>query len=410
MNKQYLSEARLRYLAGTITESEYLAMDRVSMVKQIKETLNSFTKREFPKALKKLENNLIEHIDTNEFFTLAERNAVKLFFKHYSVLNESNIKLFSANILQEGFFDTIKSIGSSVVKGIKGAWQKIKTIIGNVGKWLSKVWQSIKNTLIGRFATKVYKMVSDLLGSKEAKAAADEALDEYLKGTVGKVEIEKVKPLEKEGFHMRECVKWGKKGVENWFDSKDVASKAPDMNTIEDKISDLEESFFTSDVSKFLFEAEMTELPTDIFAPGAEAQWKKLGEKTLKILGYILKGLAWITNPIYKLVMTIVTGSAKIFLNGASKLIAFIKGPPAIVYTILPIIIAETAELKHAFDSVTDFIDTATSFIGWAEYVGPGVVTVLKTLISFTSIVFSALAYFEIFEKILEGRGILKPH
>ena len=85
MNKQYLSEARLRYLAGTITESEYLAMDRVSMVKQIKETLNSFTKREFPKALKKLENNLIEHIDTNEFFTLTERNAVKLFFKHYSV-------------------------------------------------------------------------------------------------------------------------------------------------------------------------------------------------------------------------------------------------------------------------------------------------------------------------------------
>ena len=54
MNKQYLSEARLRYLAGTITESEYLAMDRVSMVKQIKETLNSFTKREFPKALPEL--------------------------------------------------------------------------------------------------------------------------------------------------------------------------------------------------------------------------------------------------------------------------------------------------------------------------------------------------------------------
>jgi hypothetical protein len=407
MNKQYLSEARLRYLAGTINESEYLSIERATKVKRLKESLNSFTKREFPKALKRLENNLIEHIDTNTFFNVSEQRAIKLFFKHYSVLNEANVNAFSSNILHEGFFDTIKDAGSSLITGIKSAFTKIKTIIGNVGKWLAKIWQSLKDSLI-KFGQKGYDKIKSMVGSDKAKKEASDYIENYVKED----EAAHKPQLQKEGGHMGDSVKWGAKGIANWFDSKssDVASKSPDMDTVEDEASKLKESLFNYESAMFLYEAEINDLPNDILSPNAEAQWKKMGKSALHIIGIILKALAWITNPIYKLAMQVITGSTKLFFNGAAKLIQYVGGPSAIEYLVIPIVIAEGAELKHAFQVIPDLVDQAVTFIEWMAVFDPVVVNIVKTLISLTTVVFSALAYFEILEALLVGAGFIKGH
>jgi hypothetical protein len=407
MNKQYLSEARLRYLAGTINESEYLSIERATKVKRLKESLNSFTKREFPKALKRLENNLIEHIDTNTFFNVSEQRAIKLFFKHYSVLNEANVNAFSSNILHEGFFDTIKDAGSSLVTGIKSAFTKIKTIIGNVGKWLAKIWQSLKDSLI-KFGQTSFDKIKSIAGTDKAKKEASDYINNYVKED----EAAHKPQLQKEGGHMSDSVKWGTKGIASWFDSKssDVASKSPDIDTVEDEASKLKESLFNSSAAMFLYEAEINDLPTDILSPNAEAQWKKMGKSALHIIGIILQALAWITNPIYKLAMEIITGTTKLFFNGSAKLIQYIGGPAAILYEVIPVVIAEGAELKHAFEVIPKAVEQAISFIQWLVLFDPVVLNIIKTLISLTTIVFSTLAYFEIFEKLLEGAGFIKGH
>ena len=102
--------------------------------------------------------------------------------------------------------------------------------------------------------------------------------------------------------------------------------------------------------------------------------------------------------------------TTEFFFNGSAKLIQYIGGPAAILYEVIPVVIAEGAELKHAFQVIPDLVEQAVTFIEWMAVFDPVVVNIVKTLISLTTVVFSALAYFEIIESVLEGAGFIKGH
>ena len=397
MNKQYLTEARLQYLAGVISESQYIRITKAARIKQIKQSLDETFKTRLPVYIKRLENNLIEHIDTNEFFTLAERNAVKLFFKHYSVLNESNIKLFSANILQEGgFFDALKSGGSSVLKGIKGAWQKIKTIIGNVGKWLKGIWTKLKERLI-KLGTAMWTKAKRLFSSKKIEAE--------IKASSEKVEEASMPQLKKEGGHMTDVVKWGASGFTKYLDSKDsgVVSNAPDESEVmaDMKDSDIKsESLFNSHVTQVLYEVEMASMPVDLLGMD-KSDWAKVGKWVLHALGFILQALSFITNPIWKGIMFLLKKETKTYFTDTAKLIALVGGPAAIIYQVIPMFLVEGSEvlgmLHNAFEYITNIVDSLVGLIP----LEPATKTIISALLHMSHYVFLGLGIFEIIEGVL---------
>jgi hypothetical protein len=405
MNKRYLTEARLQYLAGVISESQYIRITKAARIKQIKQSLDETFKTRLPVYIKRLENNLIEHIDTNEFFTLAERNAVKLFFKHYSVLNESNIKLFSANILQEGFFDTLKSWGSSVLKGIKSAWQKIKTVVGNIGKWLKGIWTKLKERLI-KLGTTMWTKAKQLFSSKKIEAE--------IKASSEKVEEASMPQLKKEGGHMTDVVKWGASGFTKYLDSKDssVVNNAPDESEVvaDMKDSDIKsESLFDSGVTQVLYEVEMAGMPVDILGMDKSA-WQKVGKWVLKALGFILKALAFITNPIWKGIMLLLKKDVKSYFTDTAKLIALVGGPAAIIYQVIPMFLVEGSEvlgmLHNAFDYITNVVDGLVGLMP----LEPATKTIISALLHMSHYVFLGLGIFEIIEGVLHAGGFIKGH
>ena len=110
-----------------------------------------------PQTVVLLENNLINNIQSNDYFTVGEKQAVSLYLEYYNTFTEENINEFSSGLLNEGLKDWIGS-----------AWNKIKNVFGNIKDFAVKIWESIKKFVIEQ-GKKAYNWAKNKLKTAAGK-------------------------------------------------------------------------------------------------------------------------------------------------------------------------------------------------------------------------------------------------
>jgi hypothetical protein len=341
----------------------------IHLYKEIqKGIVKEINQNSIPQSSFLLQENFISNIQTNDYFTIQEKQAISLYLNHYNSFTEENINIFSNGLLNEGLKDWIGS-----------AWSKIKNVFSNIKDFVTKVWASIKKFVIEQ-CKKAYTWAKAKFKALQPKIASF---------------IEKVKDkaqLAKEVSHIDAVFAWLKTHAYSFLDQYgEAAEKALGG---EGGAMEMKEMIFNSNFTRILAEAT-EEVPTDITNPETISIWKKIGVA----IGPLLKTLSFVFNPLKALVTLLVKTAAPQLLNSLAQFIQKLGGPGAIKYTILPAILTEVAELMGAFYGADDLLNQALGLI-------PGVGPYIETILHVGHYIFIALAFYEIMHETTHG---LKP-
>jgi hypothetical protein len=328
-----------------------------SIYEQLTKEVNTVA---IPQTVMLLENNLINNIQGNDYFTIEERQAVSLYLKYYNTFNEENVNEFSGGLLNEGLRDWIGS-----------AWDKIKNVFGNIKDFVAKVWKSIKDFVMEQ-SKKAYNF---------AKSKFNQHVPELKKKLVA---IKDKAQLSIEAAHINKIYEWLKPYIPTMFNN--LGKKAE-----EKAITEIKEVVMNSTFTRILVE-ETESIPTDITKPETVAWWKKIGIA----IKPLLETLALIFNPIKFALVKIFQELTPQILNELSKFIAKLGGPAPINYIILPGILVEVLELKGVFNGVDDLIKVSLNLI-------PGIGPALETIMDVGHIIFMLLALYEIGHEVIHG-------
>lgn len=328
-----------------------------SIYEQLTKEVNTVA---IPQTVMLLENNLINNIQSNDYFTIEERQAVSLYLKYYNTFTEENVNEFSGGLLNEGLRDWIGS-----------AWNKIKNVFGNIKDFVTKVWKSIKDFVMEQ--------------SKKAYNFAKGKLNQYVPEIKKKlVAIKDKAQLSVEADHINKIYEWLQPYIPTMFNN--LGKKAE-----EKAITEIKEVVMNSTFTRLLVE-ETESIPTDITKPETVSWWKKIGIA----IKPLLETLALIFNPIKFALVKIFKELTPQILNELSKFIAKLGGPAPINYIILPGILVEALELNGVFNGVDDLITASLNLI-------PGIGPAIETILEVGHWIFLALAWYEIFAELKHG-------
>ena len=329
----------------------------ISIYEQLTKEVNTVA---IPQTIMLLENNLINNIQSNDYFTIEERQAVSLYLKYYNTFNEENVNEFSSGLLNEGLRDWIGS-----------AWNKIKNVFGNIKDFVAKVWKSIKDFVMEQ--------------SKKAYNFAKSKFNQYVPEIKKKlVAIKDKAQLSIEAAHINKIYEWLQPYIPTMFNN--LGKKAE-----EKAITEIKEVVMNSTFTRLLVE-ETESIPTDITKPETVSWWKKIGIA----IKPLLETLALIFNPIKFALVKIFKELAPQILNELSKFIAKLGGPAPINYVILPGILVEVLELKGVFNGVDDLVKVSLNLI-------PGIGPALETIMDVGHKIFMLLALYEIGHEVFHG-------
>jgi hypothetical protein len=313
-----------------------------------------------PQTVMLLENNLINNIQSNDYFTAGEKQAISLYLEYYNKFTEENVNEFSSGLLNEGLKDWIGS-----------AWGKIKNVFGNIKDFVAKVWKSIKDFVMEQ--------------SKKAYNWAKGKLNKYIPEIKKQIAAIKDKAqLAVEAGHINKVNDWFKSYIATMFNN--LGKKAE-----EKAITEIKEVIMNSTFTRLLME-EAESIPTDITKPETVSWWKKIGIA----IKPLLETLSIIFNPIKYALIQVFKETGTELLNALSKLIAKLGGPAAIKYIVIPSVLVEVVELAGAFHGVDDLIKASLNLV-------PGIGPVLDTIMEVGHYIFMALAIYEILHEILHG-------
>ena len=341
----------------------------IHLYKEIqKGIVKEINQNSIPQSSFLLQENFISNIQTNDYFTIQEKQAISLYLNHYDSFTEENINIFSNGLLNEGLKDWIGS-----------AWSKIKNVFSNIKDFVAKVWASIKKFIIEQ-CKKAYTWAKAKFKALQPKIASF---------------IEKVKDkaqLAIEVSHIDNVYNWFKSNAYSFLEKYGEAAEAALGG--EGSAMAMKEMIFNSNFTRILVEAT-EEVPTDITKPETISTWKKIGIA----IGPLLKALSFVFNPLKALVSLFIKLKAKQILNDLAFIIEKLGGPKAVQYVILPAIATEIAELMGAFHGADDLLKQALGLI-------PGVGPYIETILHVGHYIFIALAFYEIMHETTHG---LKP-
>jgi hypothetical protein len=318
-----------------------------------------------PQTLFLLQENFINNIQTNEYFTLEEKQAISLYLKHNSTFTEKNVNEFTNGLLNEGLKNWLGS-----------AWGKIKNVFGNIKDFSSKIWASIKKFIVEQ-CKKAYSWAKGKFESLKPKIVA------FMQKIKDKAQ------LTKEIFHIDSIYDWLKTNAYSFLNKYGQAAEKALGG--EESAMGMREIIFNSNFTRILAEAN-EEIPTDITKPETIGILKKLGVG----VEILLKTLAFVFNPFKALIAWVVKLAAPKMISGLAKFVQSLGGPKAIEYVVLPTLFTETAELMGVFNGADNLLEKALSLI-------PGVGPYIESILHIGHYIFITLAWYEILHEISGG-------
>jgi phage-related protein len=321
-----------------------------------------------PQTVFLLQENFINNIQTNDYFTLEEKQVISLYLKYHDSFTEENINKFSNGLLNEGLKDWIGN-----------AWSKIKNVFSNIKDFVAKVWASIKKFIVEQ-CKKAYSWAKAKFKVLQPKIVS------FIKKVKDKAQ------LAIEVSHIDNIYDWLKSNAYSFLEKYGKAAETALGG--EGSAMAMKEMIFNSNFTRILAEAT-EEVPTDVTNPETISVWKKIGVA----VGPLLKALSFVFNPLKALLSLLIKTATSQLLNSLAQFIQKLGGPGAIKYAILPGIMTEIAELMGAFHGADDLLKQA---LGLIPVVGPYIETILHV----GHYIFIALAFYEIMHETAEGLKI----
>ena len=320
-----------------------------------------------PKTINSIQEDFINNISNNEFFTEGEKQALALFFESNSKVTSKSTQLFESQI-DEGIADWFKS-------GIA----KVKKVFGSIKDYVVKVWTKIKTAFIN-LIQKGTEWISSTID--KIKSPVKKGFEKALQGPNKDALIDEITNATK---------------IYQWIKSK-TSNPSSLISSLDDKVVDgadskieqeaekIEENIFTLEITSHLSNSKI------LLESEGKSKWLK----------YIMNAIKIILNPVMGTIGVVGSWAGSKLFTAASKFIEKLGGPKAIDYHVTPEIIMAAMEISGVYEGawkwVLEFLEK------WGKEI-----PFISELIHFFEFGHKVLVGYAIFEIIKEvGEGITK--
>ena len=320
-----------------------------------------------PKTINSIQEDFINNISNNEFFTEGEKQALALFFESNSKVTSKSTQLFESQI-DEGIADWFKS-------GIA----KVKKVFGSIKDYVVKVWTKIKTAFIN-LIQKGTEWISSTID--KIKSPVKKGFEKALQGPNKDALIDEITNATK---------------IYQWIKSK-TSNPSSLISSLDDKVVDGADSKIEQEAEKIEENIFTLEITSHLSNPKIllEAEGKS------KWLKYIMNAIKIILNPVMGTIGVVGSWAGSKLFTAASKFIEKLGGPKAIDYHVTPEIIMAAMEISGVYEGawkwVLEFLEK------WGKEI-----PFISELIHFFEFGHKVLVGYAIFEIIKEvGEGITK--
>jgi hypothetical protein len=459
--------SRLRKLAGINQIGSYEERRNVKNMYQSylveSQVIDPIMKKEFPSALKMLEEAFIKHVSYSDAFSIEEKEAVRVYTDNYGyVITEQKVNHFYSqkHLINEGLLSWFGKF-----------WEKLKNFGKNIKDFIMKVWESMKNFIVGKvegikdFAKNKLKeatgaIIKFLKKSKAAKKGKSEKSDDTKKNIkeneggeegkggkdpgdypfedfktevtnfldcakhIGKVATggfksltdkvangakEEAPKVADEELKKAEAEAKNKGGAEGGEDNKVSESLRLEKQLKNARFSSTFVNYLMLENRRFralmekkkgkLYEDEEAEIPTDITKPETHSKWKKIGH----IIHIVLSVMSWVLNPLVAAINWAIKQMSKHIYAVVGKISQWLKGPAPVKYLALAALTASVLELFHAWEAIFETMEKiAETIAAFFKFLG-GALDWLTSLVWLIGVAFQGMAIVETFMAVLVG-------
>jgi len=320
-----------------------------------------------PKTINSIQEDFINNISNNEFFTEGEKQALALFFKSNSKVTSKSTQLFESQI-DEGIADWFKS-------GIA----KVKKVFGSIKDYVVKVWTKIKTAFID-LIQKGTKWISSMID--KIKSPVKKGFEKALQGPNKDALIDEITNATK---------------IYQWIKSK-ISNPSSFISSLDDKVVDGADSKIEQEAEKIEENIFTLEITSHLSNPKIllEAEGKS------KWLKYIMNVIKIILNPVMGTIGVVGSWAGSKLFSAASKFIEKLGGPEAIDYHVTPEIIMAAMEISGIYEGAWKWVLELLE--KWGKEI-----PFISELIHFFEFGHKILMGYAIFEIIKEvGEGVTK--
>ena len=320
-----------------------------------------------PKTINSIQEDFINNISNNEFFTEGEKQALALFFESNSKVTSKSTQLFESQI-DEGIADWFKS-------GIA----KVKKVFGSIKDYVVKVWTKIKTAFID-LIQKGTKWISSMID--KIKSPVKKGFEKALQGPNKDALIDEITNATK---------------IYQWIKSK-ISNPSSFISFLDDKVVDGADSKIEQEAEKIEENIFTLEITSHLSNPKIllEAEGKS------KWLKYIMNAIKIILNPVMGTIGVVGSWAGSKLFSAASKFIEKLGGPEAIDYHVTPEIIMAAMEISGVYEGAWKWVLELLE--KWGKEI-----PFISELIHFFEFGHKILMGYAIFEIIKEvGEGVTK--
>lgn len=320
-----------------------------------------------PKTINSIQEDFINNISNNEFFTEGEKQALALFFESNSKVTSKSTQLFESQI-DEGIADWFKS-------GIA----KVKKVFGSIKDYVVKVWTKIKTAFID-LIQKGTEWISSMID--KIKSPVKKGFEKALQGPNKDALIDEITNATK---------------IYQWIKSK-ISNPSSFISFLDDKVVDGADSKIEQEAEKIEENIFTLEITSHLSNPKIllEAEGKS------KWLKYVMNAIKIILNPVMGTIGVVGSWAGSKLFSAASKFIEKLGGPEAVDYHVTPEIIMAAMEISGIYEGAWKWV------LELLEKYGKEI-PFISELIHFFEFGHKILIGYAIFEIIKEvGEGVTK--
>lgn len=320
-----------------------------------------------PKTINSIQEDFINNISNNEFFTEGEKQALALFFESNSKVTSKSTQLFESQI-DEGIADWFKS-------GIA----KVKKVFGSIKDYVVKVWTKIKTAFID-LIQKGTEWISSMID--KIKSPVKKGFEKALQGPNKDALIDEITNATK---------------IYQWIKSK-ISNPSSFISFLDDKVVDGADSKIEQEAEKIEENIFTLEITSHLSNPKIllEAEGKS------KWLKYVMNAIKIILNPVMGTIGVVGSWAGSKLFSAASKFIEKLGGPEAVDYHVTPEIIMAAMEISGIYEGAWKWVLELLE--KWGKEI-----PFISELIHFFEFGHKILIGYAIFEIIKEvGEGVTK--
>ena len=274
-----------------------------------------------PKTINSIQEDFINNIPNNNFFTEGEKQALTLFFESHTNFTRKATQLFESQV-DEGIADWFKS-------GV----EKVKKVFGGIRDYVVKVWTKIKN-VFSNLIKKGTAWISSQIEKIKDKVKLE--FDKALKGPNKDKLLNEINNATE---------------IYQWIKSK-ISSPSSFISSLDDKVVDgaeakieqetekIEENIFTLEITSHLSN------PKILLEAEGESKWLK----------YVMNAIKIILNPVMGTIGVVGAWAGKMLLTKTAKFIEKLGGPKAVEYKVTPEIIMAAMEISGLYEGAWKWV------------------------------------------------------